>query len=82
MGYRAAITGAIMLLAALIFVDDTDLLQQSPTGSPDYNSIVPLLQRAIDIWQGTLRTTGGDLKVIKCLCQIVGFKWRDGHPTY
>eukprot|EP00957_Ditylum_brightwellii_P076545 5818316-Ditylum_brightwellii.AAC.1 len=77
-----AITGVILLLAALIFVDDTDLLHDTLCSSPDAQSIIPLLQEAIDLWLGTLRATRGGLKPVKCLAQIVGFCWQSGRPLY
>eukprot|EP00957_Ditylum_brightwellii_P026798 2026769-Ditylum_brightwellii.AAC.1 len=80
--FETAITGVILLLAVLIFVDDTDLLCHTLCSSPDAQSIIPLLQEAIDLWQGTLQATGGDLKLVKCLVQIVGFCWQSGRPLY
>ena len=55
----------VMLLAALIFVDDTDLYVFN-SGSETTEEIVLKAQRLLDAWHHILQFTGGDLKLSKC----------------
>jgi len=59
--FRAPITKLLTTLAGFAFVDDTDLLQTMHHSTDTIQDIVRELQGSLDVWQGTLHTTGGAL---------------------
>ena len=59
--FRAPITKLLTTLAGFAFVDDTDLLQTMHHSTDTIEHIVQELQGSLDVWQGTLNTTGGAL---------------------
>eukprot|EP00957_Ditylum_brightwellii_P119134 9087784-Ditylum_brightwellii.AAC.1 len=75
----ATLSGICLLLVALIFVDDTNLLQHIITANPDALSVLLDLQPATTDWNMSLRAIGGALKPFKCFFQLIGFTWRDGN---
>jgi hypothetical protein len=78
----APITLAMIVIVALLFVDDNDLLSVAPNGSPLIEEVLPSLQEKVSTWEGGLKVTGGALKPAKCKFQVVGHKWRDGKWSY
>ena len=56
---------AVMLLAALMFADDTDLCILN-SGSNRTEDIVDKAQRLLDAWYFALKFTGEYLKLAKC----------------
>ena len=62
-----------MPLAALIFVDDTDLYIFN-SGSETTEEIVLKAQRLLDAWHHILQFTGGDLKLSKCYWTIQNYQ--------
>ena len=48
-------------MAGFAYVDDTDLIQTKRLASDSIEDIVDELQGSLDVWQGTLRATGGAL---------------------
>ena len=59
------ISRVILPLAALIFVDDTDLYVFN-SGADNAEEVVIKAQRLLDAWHEVLKFTGGDLKLSKC----------------
>jgi len=64
--YTSCITGAVFVLAEIIYVDDTDLLlcAQDPD-APD-EVFFQAIQKAIHDWAMIVMATGGSLKPSKC----------------
>ena len=64
--YTSCFTGAVFVLAAIIYVDDTDLLlcAQDPD-APD-EVFFQAIQKAINDWAMIVMATGGSLKPSKC----------------
>ena len=60
-----AMSRAVLPLAALIFVDDTDLYVFN-SGSENTEKVVIKGQQLLDAWHDILKFTGGDLKLSKC----------------
>ena len=56
---------ATLLLAALIFVDDTDL-HAFNSGADDTEEIAIKAQHLVDAWHKVLKFTGGNQKLSKC----------------
>ena len=57
------ITNNTMKLSGFAFVDDTDLLAIGKDTSMELAPIVNDLQKSVDTWQGSLRSTGGALDI-------------------
>eukprot|EP00957_Ditylum_brightwellii_P157750 12006735-Ditylum_brightwellii.AAC.1 len=75
----ATLSGICLLFVALIFVDDTDLLQHTTIANLDALSLLLDLQLATTDWNMSLQAIGGALKSSKCFFQLIGFTWRDGN---
>ena len=58
------ISKSILLLAALVFVDNTDLCVFN-LGIDNAEEVVIKAQRLLDAWHEVLKFTGGDLKLSK-----------------
>eukprot|EP00957_Ditylum_brightwellii_P211650 15366421-Ditylum_brightwellii.AAC.1 len=80
--FTTQISASLFILAALIFIDDSDLLVTAPNLSPNYRDCIILLQNAVNTWKGGLIVTGGSLKPSKAHFQVVGHKWQDRKWTY
>jgi hypothetical protein len=52
-------------LAAVLFVDDSDLFQKA-IGTPSDKEFLQLVQNATNDWAGLVHVTGGSLKLQKC----------------
>ncbi len=62
------------------FVDDTDLIQSFPSIS--MADAITGLQKAIDVWEGRLKATGGALVPEKTFWYLTAFKWQGGKWSY
>ena len=71
------ISRAVLPLAALIFVDDTDLYVFN-SGSDTTEEVVMKGQRLLDAWHDILKFTGGDLKLSKCYWTLQDYQWSQG----
>jgi hypothetical protein len=72
---RSAISLAILTLAGLLFVDDTDLLVIAEDPDATVPSVVADMQEAVNTWWGGLQATGGDFKPPKCSWAMIAFGW-------
>ena len=61
----APISGEQMKLCGFAFVDDTDLIASSGRAN-NRDLTVQRMQKSIDCWEGTAKTTGGALEPSKC----------------
>ena len=59
------ISRSILPLAALIFIDDTNLCVFN-LGTDNAEEVVIKAQHLLDAWYKVLKFTGGDLKLSKC----------------
>ena len=74
---RSAITGCVLALAAVLFVDNTDQFHMAK----DYQTaeeFAQQVQAAITFWGMIVLATGGYLKQSKCQVGLVMFKFVDG----
>lgn len=69
-GYGAHLVGGwsqeSINLAALLYVDDTDLLHNQDTTEDNQEMLVPWVQQATTHWANLLQATGGNLNPAKC----------------
>ena len=63
------LSGIVIPLAALIFVDDTDLYVFN-SGSKTIEELVLKAQQLLDGWHFILKFTEGDLKLSKFYCTL------------
>ena len=77
-----AIMATMLVLMALMFVDDMDLVVMGATQMELIVSMCHHLQAVVDNWQGWLWATGGTLKLKKCLWACIGFRWEEGAWIY
>ena len=70
---KSAITGSLLVLAALLFVDDTDLFDVAePNQSED--EFLDHIQGALLLWGMLALATGGYLKQSKCQVALALFR--------
>ena len=79
--YTSCFTGAVFVLAAIIYIDDTDLLlcAQDPD-APD-EIFFQAIQKAINDWAMIVMATGGSLKPSKCHVSVNSYKFRKGRAV-
>ena len=68
----------MLCIAALLYVDDTDLLHMSRTERVSKAEFVAQVQRAIYYWAKLLQATGGSLKPEKCYWYLLSYKFVRG----
>jgi hypothetical protein len=77
-----AVTGLLFAIAAIIYVDDTDLLHWARTaGMTDEEFFAQVQQATID-WGKLAIASGGSLKPEKCFWYLIAFKFVHGQPQY
>jgi hypothetical protein len=64
-------------LAAVLFVDDSDLFHMA-IGMPTDKEFLQLVQNATNNWAGLVHATGGSLKPQKCFWYMLGWVWKKG----
>ena len=79
---QSAISLSIINFLGYTFVDDTDIVQSSKDPYDRGENIIPIIQEAIDHWEGGIRASGGVLVPKKCLWYLIDFKWANGKWTY
>ena len=40
------------------------------------------MQKAVDMWEASIKTTGGAIRPNKCYWYVVDFKWKDSEWDY
>ena len=70
-------------LAAVLFVDETDLLHVDMTREENVWEAFEAMQESVSGWGELLIATGGALKPIKCFLHLVSFDWDEkGNWSY
>ena len=64
--FASAWSGVFLSIAALLYVDDTDLLHMCPKSTTTENAFFSRVQAATYYWATLLQATGGNLKPDKC----------------
>jgi hypothetical protein len=77
----SAYSGTIFALAAILYVDDSDLIHLAKTPDLSDSDFFNDVQRATMDWGGLVQATGGSLKPAKCFWYMMAWKWRKGVPT-
>jgi hypothetical protein len=74
-------TGLLLMLAAVIYVDDTDLLVRSKRRRLSDEEFFSQIQAAITCWGLIIMATGGHCKQAKCKVSIVSFEYKNGRSS-
>ena len=70
-------------LAAILYVDDTDILHLDMHRNQTMWEAHDALQASVDNWGKLLMATGGAFKPAKCFYHLIAFRWRnDGSWAY
>jgi hypothetical protein len=71
----------IILLPAIIYVDDTDLLHWGKFYGIKAKAFMSKVQRTINDWGKLLQATGGSIKKAKSFYNVMSWKFVKGKPT-
>jgi hypothetical protein len=76
--FHSAWSGIFFCLAALLYVDNTDLLHISKDATEPEGQFFHRVQDATSYWARLLQATRGNLKPIKCYWYFMTFKFAEG----
>ena len=76
--FLSAWSGIILVLTALLYVDDTDLLHLASFGQTDEDKFVERVRLATHYWAKLLQATGGNLKPPKCYWYLLSYRFKKG----
>ena len=77
------ISNAITELAAILYVDDCNLLHINMSGNDSTFITFEKMQESVSNWGRLLIATGGLYKPAKCFFHLISFQWsRDGKWSY
>ena len=79
--FRTAISGKEIRIVGYAFVDDTDLIQTAKEGE-NVDQVLNKMQKALNLWEGLIKNTGGALAVDKCRWWGIDFEWNQGTWHY
>eukprot|EP00956_Cyclotella_meneghiniana_P044208 scaffold307151_cov238-Cyclotella_meneghiniana.AAC.1 len=81
--FMCPITRKITKLAAILYVDDCDLLHIDMTGDDSVYLTFEKMQDSVMNWGRLLVASGGSYKPPKCFYHLIAFQWsRDGQWSY
>lgn len=78
--FSGAWTGLVFILAAIIYVDDTDLLLIAQNRDQTMDEFFDQTQAAVTDWGHIVLSIGGYLKAAKCFWYMMSWKWVKGVP--
>ena len=79
--FVSAWSGDAFYIAAVLYVDDSDLLHLSLVSEPSDEDFLARVQKATFDWGGLVQATGGALKPSKCFWYMLAWRWVRGVPT-
>ncbi|KAL3788945.1 hypothetical protein HJC23_000229 [Cyclotella cryptica] len=77
--FASAWSGILLGIAAILYVDDTDLLHMTSPNTSEA-SFFQQIQEATTYWAYLLQATGGNLKPEKCYWYFLTYKFVQGKP--
>ena len=84
LGHSARLTGVwsgiVFVIAAIIYVDDTDLLLVASSRQQSLTEFFHQAQSAVMDWGLITQATGGYLKPTKCFWYLMAWRWQQGRP--
>lgn len=79
---ECAITGFCFSIAAIMYVDDTDLLTWARSSCASDEEFRQQVQDAVTDWTKLVLATGGALRPDKCFWYWIAFRFKNGIPYY
>lgn len=76
----SSISARVFILAAIIYVDDTDLLHWGKEYGISDADFLEDVQRATFDWSKIVQATGGAIKPSKCFWYLLSWKFKQGKP--
>ena len=81
--FRCPISRTPSTLAAILYVDDTDVIHLQMDREESVEEVHAALQDSVLSWGNLLIATGGSLKPSKCFYHLISFDWKaDGTWSY
>ena len=77
----SAYLGTLLALAAILYVDDSDLLHLAKSPEISDSDFFDDAQHATLDWGGLVQAKNGSLKPSKCFWYMMAWKWWIGVPT-
>ena len=81
LNFVSAWTGDAFFIAAVLYVDDSDLLHMSLESEESDAEFFDQIQQATFDWGGLVQATGGALKPSKCFWYMLSWRWSRGRPS-
>jgi hypothetical protein len=79
---ESAISGVLFTIAAILYVDDTDLLLWAKTSRMSDAQFLQQVQAAVTDWGMLALASGGSLRPEKCFWYFISFKFCNGRAYY
>jgi hypothetical protein len=76
------VTGFVFTLAAILYVDDTDVLHRAKSPTMSDEEFFDQVQQATNDWANLAIATGGALKPKKCFWYLIAFRFCNGRAFY
>jgi hypothetical protein len=81
--FKTSLSGQDIRIVGYAFVDDTDLIQTGRNSHTTGEEVCQDMQKALNLWEGLIRATGGALVVEKSSWWLIDFRWNvDGSARY
>jgi hypothetical protein len=80
--FKSAISGLCFSIAAIMYVDDTDLLTWARSSCISDEDFLQQVQKAVTDWSMLVIATGGSLRPEKCFWYWIAYRFRNGGPYY
>jgi hypothetical protein len=72
---NSAISGTLVAIACFAFVNDADVIHSKDDVNTPGEIIAAKMQDFVDLWEGSIRATGGALEPSKSYWYLIDFKW-------
>lgn len=79
--FAGAWTGILFAIAAVIYVDDTDLFIKSAYRDQFLEDFFEQTQESVRDWGLIVEATGGYIKAAKCFWYMLAWRWDKGEPS-
>ena len=79
--FVGAWSGLLFILAAVIYVDDTDLFLTATRRDQSLEDFFHQVQQSVTDWSHIVEVTGGYVKAAKCFWYMMAWRWDRGEPV-
>lgn len=78
--FLTPISNKMIVFVGYAYIDDTEQVETENYEGKNIKEIIKRMQKAIDLWEKSIKITGGAIQLEKCHWYVLNFKW-DG-STY